>query len=50
MVLQPQSYVTRILIQKLYFDELPFYTAADGSDHCEHFFQKLKQKYGTYST
>ena len=50
MVLQPQSYVTRILIQKLYFDEFPFYTAADGSDHCEHFFQKLKQKHGTYST
>ena len=39
-----------ILIHKKYFPNFPFCTIADGSNHCEHYFQKLHQKYGTFST
>ena len=50
LVLQSQSYLTQVLIHKKYFREFPFCTAFDGSDHCEHHFQKLAEKFGNYST
>ena len=50
LVLQSQSYTTRILIHRKYFPDFPFCSISDGSDHCEHYFQKLHQKYGTFST
>ena len=38
------------MIHRKYFPYFPFCTISDGSDHCEHYFQKLHQKYGTFPT
>ena len=50
LLFQAQSFATRILFHKDYFPNFPFCATVDGSDHCEHCFQKLYQKYGTFST